>query len=142
MQAIARMPASAICCPKAGCRRCALPIAAQHAAAPNANQPNGIRAALLLRQRTQPAASKNTAVRHCRCEKSSSPTPTFCTGGKLRRALVMAARRGTCRYACCCKGGHEYFMQYHAARPVYGALLKAGIEIHEYEPSFLHAWWR
>ena len=30
-------------------------------------------------------------------------------------------------------------MQYHAARPVYGALLKAGVEIHEYEASFLHA---
>ena len=30
-------------------------------------------------------------------------------------------------------------MQYHAARPVYGSLLAAGIEIHEYEPSYLHA---
>ena len=30
-------------------------------------------------------------------------------------------------------------MQYHAARPGYGALLAAGVEIHEYAPSFLHA---
>lgn len=30
-------------------------------------------------------------------------------------------------------------MQYHAARPVYGSLLAAGIEIHEYAPSYLHA---
>ena len=30
-------------------------------------------------------------------------------------------------------------MQYHAARPVYSILLSAGVEIHEYEPSFLHA---
>ena len=30
-------------------------------------------------------------------------------------------------------------MQYHAARPVYGALLKAGVEIYEYSVSFLHA---
>ncbi len=37
------------------------------------------------------------------------------------------------------QGRYEYFLQYHAARPVYGALLKAGIEIHEYAPSFLHA---
>jgi len=37
------------------------------------------------------------------------------------------------------QGRYEYFMQYHAARPVYGALLKAGVEIHEYEASFLHA---
>ncbi len=30
-------------------------------------------------------------------------------------------------------------MQYHAVRPVYGVLLAAGIEIHEYTASFLHA---
>ena len=30
-------------------------------------------------------------------------------------------------------------MQYHAARPVYGAMLEAGVEIHEYAASFLHA---
>ena len=29
--------------------------------------------------------------------------------------------------------------RYHAARPVYGALLAAGVEIHEYSTSFLHA---
>lgn len=37
------------------------------------------------------------------------------------------------------QGRYEYFMQYHAVRMVYGVLLRAGIEIHEYEPSFLHA---
>jgi cardiolipin synthase len=37
------------------------------------------------------------------------------------------------------QGRYEYFMQYHAARPVYGALLSAGVEIHEYTASFLHA---
>jgi len=59
-------------------------------------------------------------------------------GGKLRRALVLAARRGV-RVRLLLQGRYEYFMQYHAARPVYGALLAAGVEIHEYEPSFLHA---
>ena len=62
----------------------------------------------------------------------------FLPGGKLRRALVMAARRGV-RVRLLLQGRYEYFMQYHAARPVYGALLKAGVEIHEYAPSFLHA---
>jgi cardiolipin synthase A/B len=37
------------------------------------------------------------------------------------------------------QGRYEYFMQYYAARPVYGALLRAGVEIHEYSASFLHA---
>ncbi len=59
-------------------------------------------------------------------------------GRKLRRALVLAARRGV-RVQLLLQGRYEYFMQYHAARPVYGALLAAGVEIHEYAPSFLHA---
>ena len=62
----------------------------------------------------------------------------FVPGGKLRRALVKAAKRGV-KVTLLLQGKYEYFMQYHAARPVYGALLEAGIEIHEYEASFLHA---
>ena len=62
----------------------------------------------------------------------------FVPGGKLRRALIQASRRGV-RVTLLLQGRYEYFMQYHAARPVYGALLEAGVEIHEYEPSFLHA---
>jgi cardiolipin synthase len=37
------------------------------------------------------------------------------------------------------QGRYEYFLQFHATRPVYGALLAAGVEIHEYAVSFLHA---
>ena len=62
----------------------------------------------------------------------------FVPGGKLRRALISAARRGV-RVTLLLQGKYEYFMQYHAARPVYGALLAAGVEIHEYEAGFLHA---
>lgn len=62
----------------------------------------------------------------------------FVPGGKLRRALVHAAGRGV-RVRLLLQGRYENFMQYHAARPVYGTLLAAGIEIHEYSASFLHA---
>lgn len=62
----------------------------------------------------------------------------FLPGGKLRRALMKAARRGV-RVTLLLQGKYEYFMQYHAARPVYGALLAAGVDIHEYSTSFLHA---
>ncbi len=62
----------------------------------------------------------------------------FLPGRKLRRALVLAARRGV-RVQLLLQGRYEYFLQYHAARPVYGTLLAAGVKIHEYEPSFLHA---
>lgn len=62
----------------------------------------------------------------------------FVPGGRMRRALANAARRGV-RVTLLLQGRYEYFMQYYAARPVFGALLKAGVEIIEYEPSFLHA---
>ncbi len=62
----------------------------------------------------------------------------FVPGVQLQRALLRAARRGV-RITLLLQGRYEYFMQYHASRAVYGMLLKAGIEIIEYEASFLHA---
>ena len=62
----------------------------------------------------------------------------FLPGRKMREALVHAARRGV-RVILLLQGRYEYFLQYHASRPVYGPLLAAGIEIHEYAASFLHA---
>lgn len=62
----------------------------------------------------------------------------FLPGGKLRRALIHAARRGV-RVRLLLQGRYEYFMQYHAVRPVLGLLLAAGVEIHEYTDGFLHA---
>jgi cardiolipin synthase A/B len=62
----------------------------------------------------------------------------FVPGAKLRRALIMAAKRGV-KVQLLLQGKYEYFMQYHAARPIYGPLLAAGIEIYEYDKSYLHA---
>ena len=62
----------------------------------------------------------------------------FLPGGKLRRALVHAAKRGV-KVRLLLQGRYEYFMQYHGSRPVYGKLLAAGVEIHEYSVGFLHA---
>jgi cardiolipin synthase len=62
----------------------------------------------------------------------------FVPGFRLRKALVAAAQRGV-RVRLLLQGRYEYFMQYYAARPVYGVLLGAGVQIFEYEPSFLHA---
>ena len=62
----------------------------------------------------------------------------FLPGRKVRQALIHAAQRGV-RVRLLLQGRYEYFMQFHAVRPVYGALLEAGIEIHEYTASFLHA---
>lgn len=62
----------------------------------------------------------------------------FLPGRKLRHALAAAARRGV-KVQLLLQGRYEYFMQFHAARPVLGSLLAAGIEIHEYAAGFLHA---
>jgi len=62
----------------------------------------------------------------------------FIPGRKLRRALMLAVERGV-RVRLLLQGKYEHFLQYRAARPVYQTLLNAGIEIHEYAPSALHA---
>lgn len=62
----------------------------------------------------------------------------FLPGARLRRALKHAVRRGV-RVQVVVQGRYEYFMQYHASRPVFSELVSAGVEIHEYTPGFLHA---
>ena len=62
----------------------------------------------------------------------------FVPGRRMRSALVRAARRGV-TVQILLQGRYEYFMQYYAARPIYGVLLAAGVQIYEYAPSFLHA---
>ena len=62
----------------------------------------------------------------------------FLPGGKLRRALIDAARRGV-KVRLLLQGKIEYQMQYHATRWIYDMFLRESIEIYEYLPSFLHA---
>src|SRR6218665_687729 len=90
-----------------------------------------------LRHRSQIERAYRPALRAAR-RQIIIANAYFMPGGKLRRALVLAALRGV-RVRLLLQGRYEHFMQYHAARPVYGALLAAGVEIYEYAPSFLHA---
>ena len=62
----------------------------------------------------------------------------FIPGRRLRRALLLAAARGV-RVRLLLQGKYEHFLQYHAARPVFARLVRAGVEILEYAPSALHA---
>jgi cardiolipin synthase A/B len=62
----------------------------------------------------------------------------FLPGRRLREALIAAARRGV-RVRLLLQGKVEYRLQHHAQQALYGPLLHAGIEIHEYVASFLHA---
>ncbi|MBS7806653.1 cardiolipin synthase ClsB [Variovorax sp. PCZ-1] len=119
-------------------------LAAGHSAenhAPSALSAHFARAALLLRdnvrhrQRIERAYLK--AISQAQHEIIIA-NAYFLPGGKLRKALLGAAKRGV-KVKLLLQGRYEYFMQYHAARPVYEVLLSAGIEIHEYATSFLHA---
>ncbi len=100
-----------------------------------------VRAALLLRdnlrnrKRIEQAYLKAIGEAH---HEVIIANAYFLPGGKLRRALVAAARRGV-KVTLLLQGKYEYFMQFHATRPVYSALLEAGVEINEYAASFLHA---
>lgn len=107
----------------------------------SATGPRGARAALLLRDNLR---NRNRIERAYRKAIAASQREIiianayFLPGRKLRRALILAARRGV-RVRLLLQGRYEYFMQFHAVRMVYGELLVEGIEIYEYEPSFLHA---
>jgi cardiolipin synthase len=90
-----------------------------------------------LRNRARIERSYRKAISAARTEVLIA-NAYFLPGRKLRRALVHAAKRGV-RVRLLLQGRYEYFMQYHGARPVFGMLLDAGIEIHEYSVGFLHA---
>ncbi|MBI2295660.1 MAG: cardiolipin synthase ClsB [Betaproteobacteria bacterium] len=64
--------------------------------------------------------------------------PYFFPGLSFRRALMDAAARGV-RVVLLLQGRVEYVLLHYASRALYGAFLDAGIEIHEYHKSFLHA---
>jgi cardiolipin synthase len=62
----------------------------------------------------------------------------FLPGKRFRRALASASRRGV-RVVLLLQGRVEYALLHYASHALYGALLEAGIEIYEYQKSFLHA---
>lgn len=62
----------------------------------------------------------------------------FFPGRTFRRALTDATRRGV-RVALLLQGKAEYFLQHYASHALYGPLLDAGVEIYDYQKSYLHA---
>jgi cardiolipin synthase len=62
----------------------------------------------------------------------------FFPGIAFRHALIAAAARGV-RVLLLLQARVEYALLHHASRALYGPFLDAGIEIHEYGKSFLHA---
>ncbi len=62
----------------------------------------------------------------------------FLPGQRFLKALCDAARRGV-RVTLLLQGRVEYVLVHYASRALYRELLDAGVQIHEYTRSFLHA---
>lgn len=109
----------------------------EHPALPSSN----MHAALVLRDnflhRTRIERAYRKAIGEAQKEVLIA-NAYFLPGRKIRNALIHAAKRGV-QVRLLLHGKYEYFMQYHASRPVYSALLDAGIQIYEYSSGFLHA---
>lgn len=62
----------------------------------------------------------------------------FLPGRNFRQALFAAARRGV-KVILLLQGKGDHWLLQSASKALYGSFLDAGIEIHEYHKSFLHA---
>ncbi|PKO61155.1 MAG: cardiolipin synthase ClsB [Betaproteobacteria bacterium HGW-Betaproteobacteria-18] len=108
---------------------------------PAAGNPARTKAALILRDNLRHRTHIERAYRQAIGEAQKDiiiANAYFLPGRKISAGLIHAAQRGV-RVRLLLQGRYEYFMQYHAARMVYGKLLAAGVEITEYRVSFLHA---
>ena len=101
----------------------------------------GQRAAFLVRDnvahRRDIEQAYLAAIRRARSEIVIA-SAYFFPGQSFRRALMDAAARGV-RVILLLQGRVEYVLLHYASRALYGAFLDAGIEIHEYRKSFMHA---
>ena len=77
------------------------------------------------------------AIRHAKTEIVIA-NAYFLPGKRFRRALQRARDRGV-RVVLLLQGRVEYFLVHYATRALYHQLLDRGVEIHEYQRSFLHA---
>jgi cardiolipin synthase A/B len=106
-----------------------------------ASLPEDMRAALLLRDNLR---HRRTIARAYLDALASAHDEViiamayFLPGRRLREALIAAAQRGV-KVRLLLQGKVEYRLQHYAQQALYGPLLRAGIEIHEYTASFLHA---
>jgi len=101
----------------------------------------GVRAALLLRDNLR----NRRTIEHAYLDAFSRARSDvlianayFLPGKKFRDALCSMAARGV-RVRLLLQGRIEYRLQHYAQQALYGDLVKCGIEIFEYKPSYLHA---
>ncbi|MCX5590340.1 cardiolipin synthase ClsB [Alcaligenes endophyticus] len=99
------------------------------------------RTALLLRDNVRHRQSIERAYLHLLAQASEEviiANAYFFPGRRLRKALKQAALRGV-RVRLLLQGHAEYFWQYRASCALYQELLDNGLELYEYQASYLHA---
>ena len=103
--------------------------------------PDGARAALLLRDNLRNRGTIEraymNAFAHARHDVLIA-NAYFLPGKKFRDALCTLAERGV-RVRLLLQGRVEYRLQHYAQQALYGNLVKCGVQIYEYTPSYLHA---
>lgn len=72
-------------------------------------------------------------------ERIEITTPYFLPDKGLRRELIRALERGVKVMVVCPGRWNDHILVRQASRRLYGSLLKAGAEIHEYGQSMIHA---
>lgn len=109
--------------------------------APAPPLPENMRAALLLRDNVR----HRRTIEHAYLDGIERAhreiliaSAYFLPGRRLIQALCAAARRGV-RVRLLLQGRVEYRLQHYAQQALYGRLVQAGVQIHEYAPGFLHA---
>jgi cardiolipin synthase len=120
---------------------------ALRASAPRARQGAGVsqagtqRAALVVRDNLRRRHSIESAylelIESAR-EEILIANAYFFPTRRFRRALVQAVKRKV-QVTLLLQGRVEYLLQHYASRAHYRTLLAAGVRIHEYHTSFLHA---
>ena len=109
--------------------------------APNANSPGTQSALLLVRDNFRHRRDIEDAYLELIAGATGEvliAIAYFLPGRRFRRALVDAARRGV-RVVLIVQGLTDHPVMQYASRALFGAFLEAGIEIHEYTRSELHA---
>ncbi len=105
------------------------------------SQPGAMEAAFLLRDNLRQRHSVQAALLQA-CAQAQREIdivcPYFYPGHVLRRALLMAARRGV-RVRLLLQGRPDYRIAALAASVLYRELQEGGVQIFEYDAAFLHA---
>ena len=102
---------------------------------------DGLRAGFLVRDNLRNRSTIEEAYLEAITQAQSEvfiANPYFLPGIRLRHALKEATERGV-RVRLLMQGKREYFWVHYAIRALHGALLDAGLEIHEYTAHWLHA---